>query len=160
MSNKVFHLVVRFSDKLFSIGDVPNKHNEVVSRYGFVWFGKLGQSISQSRVDILNMQISMQTPTYIYLVQGNRKTTTVHRATLLQVAKELNKTERKFIPDYYTKVKILKYINTWFKISEIKPTTPSTLANLKAINSISPILETLARSSSGHFLVHESKDIF
>jgi hypothetical protein len=34
------------------------------------------------------------------------------------------------------------------------------LKNLKTINSNFPIEETLVRSSSGYFLVHESKSIF
>jgi hypothetical protein len=36
----------------------------------------------------------------------------------------------------------------------------SEMDTLKVVNSVFPISETLQRSSSGYFLVHESKSIF
>ena len=35
------HIVVRFSDAMFGVGDVISKHNDVVATRGAVWFGKL-----------------------------------------------------------------------------------------------------------------------
>ena len=45
MSDKPCHLVVRFSDTLFDVGDVIAVHNGIVAEYGAVWFGKLGQTL-------------------------------------------------------------------------------------------------------------------
>jgi hypothetical protein len=53
MEDKVLHLVVRFSDNLFSVGEVTEKHNEVVLKFGYVWFGKFGSTISEKRIEIL-----------------------------------------------------------------------------------------------------------
>jgi len=160
MSDKNFHLAVRFSDNLFSVGDVVEKHNQVVSKFGYVWFGKLGQTISQNRMDMLNTQIAKSIPTYAYLVKGNRKKSTFYRAKLLGISKELNKEEKKFVPAYYTEAKLQKYISTWMKVSEIEPIEASTISNLKALNSVFKLEETLVRSSSGYFLVYESKDLY
>jgi hypothetical protein len=160
MSDKNFHLVIRFSDNLFSVGDVIEKHNQVVSKFDYVWFGKLGQPISQNRIDLLNAQIAKSVPTYAYLVKGNRRKSTFYRAKLFGASKELNKEERKCIPAYYAEAKLLKYINCWLKVSEIKPIETSEISHLKTINSVFPLAETLVRSSSGYFFVHESKNLF
>jgi hypothetical protein len=86
--NDQFHLVVRFSDTMFGVGDVVSKHNEIIARHGTVWFGKLGQTLSQSRIDMLNKQVEKGIPTFLYLVKGNRRKSTAYRAPLLMIGKE------------------------------------------------------------------------
>lgn len=158
MSNP-YHLVVRFSDTMFGVGDVVSIHNAIVKKDGAVWFGKLGQTLSQSRIDMLAKQIEQGIPTYLYLVKGNRKKSTAYRAKLIAVSREKPK-EKKLIPAYYGEKKLLQYMQAWMKISQIEPIDMSEMDSLKAINSVFPISETLQRSSSGYFLVHESKSIF
>lgn len=160
MDTTNLHLVVRFSDNLFSIGGVVEKHNAVVAKYGYVWFGKFGNTVAEKRIEILHAQIAQKTPTYIYLVKGNRKKSTFYRANLLEVTKQLPKSEEKRFPKYYVENKLQKHIQTWFKITEIEQIEDSAMSKLKAIGSIFGIQETLVRSSSGYFLVHEAKDIF
>jgi len=160
MHKNTVHLIIRFSDNLFSVGNVIDKHNQIVSMHGFVWFGKLGQVISQTRMDILKSQITSSTPTYVFLVKGNRQQSTFYKANLLGISKELPRKDMKFIPDYYKEFNLLKYITTWIMISETISIEPSIMSKFKAVNSVFPILETLARSSSGYFLIHESKNIF
>ncbi len=160
MEDKILHLVVRFSDNLFSIGDVVERHNEVTSKYSYVWFGKFGSTISEKRIEMLHGQIAKKISTYIYLVKGNRKKSTFYRSNLLEITKQLPKSEEKRYPKYYTENKLQKHIQTWFKITEIVPIEDSALSKLKAVGSVYPIQETLVRSSSGYFLVHEAKDIY
>ena len=147
--NNPCHLVVRFSDTMFGVGDVVAIHNAIVKKDGAVWFGKLGQTLSQNRVDMLAKQIEQGILTNLYLVKGNRKKSTAYRANLLAVSKDKPKEK-----------KLLQYMQAWMKISQIEPIDMSEMDSLKAINSVYPISETLQRSSSGYFLVHESKSIF
>ena len=147
--NTPCHLVVRFSDTMFGVGDVVAIHNAIVKKDGAVWFGKLGQTLSQNRVDMLAKQIEQGILTNLYLVKGNRKKSTAYRANLLAVSKDKPKEK-----------KLLQYMQAWMKISQIEPIDMSEMDSLKAINSVYPISETLQRSSSGYFLVHESKSIF
>jgi hypothetical protein len=51
-------------------------------------------------------------------------------------------------------------MKVWMKIGQIETIQVKEMDKLKAINSVFPIAETLLRSSSGYFLVHESKSIF
>jgi len=158
MSNP-YHLVVRFSDTMFDVGDVVAIHNAIATEHGAVWFGKLGQTLSQNRIDLLAKQIEQGTPTYLYLVKGNRRKSTAYQAQLIAISKDKPK-EKKLIPAYYGGKKLLQYMQVWMKISQIEPIEMSQMDSLKAITSVFPISETLQRSSSGYFLVHESKSIF
>ncbi len=157
--NHPVHLVVRFTDTMFDVGDVVAVHNEIVTEQGAVWFGKLGQTLSQGRIEIINKQIEQRIPTFLYLVKGNRKKSTAYRAQLIAVSRDKPK-EKKLIPQYYGEKKLLQYMQAWMKISHIEPIDMSEMDSLKAISSVFPIAETLTRSSSGYFLVRESKSIF
>lgn len=150
------HLVVRYSDTMFAVGDVIAKHNAVVSKQGAVWFGKLGIPLAQSRVDLLNRQIHGNTPTFLYLIKGNRRKSTAYRAKLLLVSRERPR-EKKLVPAYYDEKKLIRYMKVWMKIGKISPIDLGEMSRLRAISSIYPITETLAKSSSGYFLVHECR---
>lgn len=160
MQTTPLHLVIRFSDTMFSVGDVVALHNDVVDHHGAVWFGKLGGTLSQSRIDMLNKQIEQKIPTLLYLVKGNRRKSTPYKAEILAVSRDFPKKEKDLIPPYYGAKKLLKFMNAWVKVGHIEQVEMADLKNLKTINSIFPIEETLVRSSSGYFLVHESKSIF
>lgn len=159
MDKKPFHLVVRFSDTMFSAGNVVELHNAVATERGSVWFGKLGHTLSQNRVDLLNQQVEKKISTFLYLVKGNRKRSTAYRTLLMHVQKEKPQDDS-FIPHYYFEKEIIQYMNAWIKIGQIMPIEMAEMDNLKAINSVFPIAETLKLSSSGYFLVHESTSIF
>lgn len=160
MNSNPLHLVIRFSDTMFDVGDVVSNHNEVVKKHKAVWFGKLGGTLSLSRIELLNKQIAQKTPTFVYLVKGNRKKSTPYKAQILMVTRDFPKKEKDLIPSYYAEKKLLKYMTVWVKIGHIEKIEMDDLKNFKTINSIFPLEETLSRSSSGYFLVHESKSIF
>jgi hypothetical protein len=157
--NDHFHLVVRFSDTMFGVGDVVAIHNAIIALQGAVWFGKLGQTFSQGRIDLLNQQVEKKIPTYLYLVKGNRRKSTAYCAPLMLVTRDQPQ-ETALIPAYYAEKDLLKYMKAWMKIGRIESIEISRMDKLKTINSINTIAETLVRSSSGYFLVHESKSIF
>lgn len=149
-----FHLVIRFSDTMFGVGNVVARHNDIVTAHGAVWFGKLGQTFSQSRVDLLNKQIEKNIPTFLYLVRGNYKKSTAFRSQLQAVSKSIPE-ETILIPVYYAEKDLLQYMKVWVKFGEIEPIDFTEMNNFKAIHSVYPLSETLTRSSSGYFLVRE-----
>ena len=157
MISKTLHLVVRFSDSLFGVGDVVARHNDVVGKHGAVWFGKLGSPFSFSRIELLNKQIAESVPTFLYLVQGNWKKPSVCRAELFAVTRELPTRERKLVPAYYAKLGLLEYMRAWMKIGEIVSAETSVLNDFRAMTSALPFQDTLVRSSSGYFLVYDAK---
>ena len=144
---------------MFGVGNVVAEHNNLVKEHGAVWFGKLGSPLSVMRVNWLNKQIEQNIPTFLYLVKGNRKKSTAYRAKLLFVSRDFPK-DKSLIPVYYKEKKLTGFMKVWMRIGEIEPIEMSEMSSLKAISSINPIAETLSKSSSGYFLVHESNSIF
>lgn len=159
MNSNPLHLVIRFSDTMFDVGDVVSIHNDVVENHNAVWFGKMGGTISLSRIETLNKQIAQKTPTFVYLVKGNRKKSTPYKAQVLMITRDFPEKEKGLIPAYYAEKEILKYMTVWIKIGHIEKIEMAELTNYKTVSSVFPLRETLARSSSGYFLVHESKSI-
>jgi hypothetical protein len=144
---------------MFDVGNVVALHNAVVTNNGAVWFGKLGQTLSQGRIDKLNEQVDKKILTYLYLVKGNRRKSTAFRAPLMRVSRDMPK-ETPLIPAYYAEKNLIQYMKAWMKVGFIEAIEMSEMDKLKAINSVFPIAETLVRSSSGYFLIQESKAIF
>lgn len=154
MKPKIYHLVVRFSDSMFDVGDVVSIHNEIIEKHGSVWFGKLGQSISPKRVDLINKQVESGVETYLYLVKGNRKKSTAYQAKIISVRRS-SPEQSHLIPEYYSKKSIFRYMKVFIRIGIINKIDLSEMEGLRAASSIFPITETIERSSSGYFLVHK-----
>ncbi len=150
------HLLIRFSDNLFSAGDVISLHQEVIRETGSVWFGKLGTPIAQRHIETINLQIQNKTPSFLFLVKGNRRKSTFYRATIELLSSSLPKNEKNLIPKYYFDLRIVKHMKFWAKLSSIKPIDESEIQNIQVIGSVLEIGETLVRSSSGHFIVRET----
>jgi hypothetical protein len=91
----------------------------------------------------------------LYLVKGNRRKSTFYKATIELLSSSLPKNEKDLIPKYYFDLKIVKHMKFWAKLSGITQIKESEIQNIRVIGSVNEINETLARSSSGHFIVRE-----
>ncbi len=141
---------------MFQVGNVIDLHNNITKKRGSVWFGKMGQTISQERIDLINNQIENSIETYLYLVKGNRRKSIAYQAKIISVSKT-TPDQTDLLPDYYTEKGIQKYMNVFIHIGKINDFDLDEMENLKAISSIFSITETLELSSAGYFLVHERK---
>jgi hypothetical protein len=156
-NNQPIHLLLRFSDSLLKDGDTIIEHNEVINREGAVWFGKLGSPVSLNHIDRLNDQVKAGVITYIYLVKGNRRKSIAYKAPLIFAIRDFPRNEQHLIPPYYTTLNILHYVRFWVKLGKITPITSGELNQMKVASSVLPISETLVKSSTGHFIIRESK---
>ncbi len=155
--NKPIHLLIRFSDTFLRGSDTISEHLKVIEKKGAVWFGKMGATVAQRRIDVLNQQISDEIPTFVYLVKGNRLKSTAYRGKLIFSSKILPKDMEDFVPAYYSDLDLLRHMHFWVKLSEIAIIDFSALNHLKVTGSVLPIRETLVKSSSGHFFLSEAK---
>jgi len=152
-SKRPIHLLIRFSDNLFAVGDAIGRHQKVIRERGYVWFGKLGTPIGQKAIDGFNAQIEQGTPTNLYLVKGNRKQSTFYKAKIISLSNEIPKKEKDVIPSYYFEKKIVKQMRSWVKITDIQFLEPDEIKSLRVKSSVLDIEETLFRSSAGLFYV-------
>ena len=147
------HLLIRFSDNLFAVGDAIAKHQEVIQRKGSVWFGKLGTPVGQKAIETINSQIEKNIPSYLYLVKGNRRKSTFYKAKIITLSAEFPKKEKAGIPPYYFGKNIVQHMKFWVKISDIQPLDVEEIKSLRVKSSVLNIEETLFRSSAGLFYV-------
>lgn len=147
------HLLVRFSDNLFAVGDAIAKHQEVVQKNGSVWFGKLGTPISHKAIETIHSQIENKVLSYLYLVKGNRRKSTFYKSVIITLTDHFPKKEKDIIPPYYFEKKIARQMKSWIKITDIEPLEPSEVKLLKVKSSVLNLEETLFRSSAGLFYV-------
>jgi len=154
---KPIHLLIRFSDRLLENRETISEHQKVIEQNGAVWFGKMGQPISQNAIDKLNKQVEENIPTFIYLVKGNRKLPTAFICNLILAAKNIPEEEMNLIPTYYKELEITRFIKFWAKVNNIQQIENSELNKMSVASSVYPLQETLYKSSSGHFYIQERK---
>jgi len=154
-SGTPIHILIRYSDRLHRVGGVITRHNEVIQSQGSVWFGKLGRQVAQKHIDAVNQQCVSGIPTYLYLVQKAGSGYVVDQGTVTEMARVLPPGKEHLVPEYYFTTGIIDGIRLWARLCEIKSIEPSYLGKLRALSSIMPVPETLARSMSSHFIVRE-----
>jgi len=152
---KPIHLVIRFSDSLFNVGDVVSKHREVIDLKGSVWFGKIGTPVGKTHISKINEQIQRGIESHLYLVKGNRSRSTFYKGSMISLSHEFPSKEKDQIPGYYFEVDIIESIKFWVKLSDLMFLEPKEVNHIKVSSSVLPIQESIFRSSSGHFIVHQ-----
>ena len=157
ISKKPIHLLIRFSDRLLDKRSTIEEHQKVIDEAGAVWFGKMGQPISQSAIDTLNKQVKENIPTFIYLVKGNRRKPKAYKSNLVLASKTIPEEEMGFFPPYYKELEILRFIKFWAKVNNLYEIDLKDLHKMRVVSSVYPLAETLFKSSSGHFYVKEKK---
>ncbi len=133
------------------------EHQKVIEQEGAVWFGKMGQPISQNAIDKLNKQVEDNIPTYIYLVKGNRRKPKAYVSDLVVASKTIPEEEMCLIPPYYKELKIIQFIKFWAKVTNLHEIDLKDLTKMGVVSSVYPLMETLVKSSSGHFYIKEKK---
>jgi hypothetical protein len=154
---KPLHLLIRFSDRLLEKRSTIEEHQKVIEQEGAVWFGKMGQPIAQHAIDKLNKQVDDNIPTFIYLVKGNRRKPNAYISNLVLASKTVPEDEISLVPPYYKELEILRFIKFWAKVTNLQEIDLKDLAKMRVASSVYPLLETLVKSSSGHFYIKEKK---
>lgn len=148
------HLLMRFSDKLFSQIKVIEAHQDVIGKHGIVWMGKIGKTLGHLKVAIANEQIKNGLPTFVFLVQYTSGAYEFHKATLLEVTHRLPPGVSKFVPHYYFDHGIDKIATLWLKLSKIEPIGPR-LKNLRIQSSKMTAQKSLSKSTAGLLVIEE-----
>lgn len=148
------HVVVRFSDSLYKGIDTIREHELVIKEKGSVWFGKVGRSLAQPKMRILNDQIERNITTYLFLVHRRKGGYGWKKATLERVALTVPRNEKSLVPAYYKKHRIDGQSSIWFKVSKISNPSQPDIQKCHVVSSNKPIGETLYKSMYAMFMVY------
>ena len=152
-STQDMHVLMRFSGKLFGVGDVIGHHVHVIQREGRVWLGKLGARPGVRTARQLNEQAARGSDTLLYLVRSARGSSEVFRCRILRASFELPQDENSLVPSYYEEKRVRGLVSFWFESDVIERVDSSELDRLIVMSSGQPARWSLRRSMSGFFLV-------
>ena len=160
MSNEDgIHVVMRFADGFIASVDTVAEHRAVIKEHGAVWIGKLGRPLGGKSIERVNMQCENGVPTYLLLVQKVGRDYEACRGSVIAMARELPRGQKKLVPKYYDKNNLTSQITFWTKLSEIVEMKKDGLGEYRIASSGKPLPSTLRKSMAGLFVVKEGKGI-
>ena len=130
-------LSLRFGEKFAPKCGTIAAHTEIINKYGFVWYGKFGNTISDR---ILKEIMAEPDPRILLIKSGTQDRYWAH----ISEYKKVKPDQKECIPSYYredsTRVKV------WFKIVKIER-APSDIMSKCRIISSGALLSLSSRSS-------------
>ncbi len=148
---------MRFSNALFGVRDVIQRHQTVITSGGAVWIGKIGRGLSTNRLHQIEKQILDDQETYLLLVNRDD---TGYEAWIAPVhgAKSTTPTdEMRLVPQYYLDLGLCDQMHAWFKVTSIDPLPTIRLKDWRVRSSKKPLDESLGWSMSGFFLIEPAR---
>lgn len=151
VSPKTRHLMIHFSDHLGK--NTVSEHQKVADSKGYVWFGKIGRSISKSFIDFFK---ATDEPVFAFFIKTSKQKVTVFKALISDITKEdLRKTaEITNIPDYVAALPV--EVGFWLKVVSFEKLPNSCLNELIVCSSRSPLVESLCSTVGVMFVEFEN----
>lgn len=152
----MIHLAVKFSDDLFGVGNVMERHLDVLSQRGHVWLGKFGAAPAQATIDVLTSQVHQDIPTWIWLLGSGSHGRSVYRGEVETVTTDPPE-DATLVPAYYSEHGVTRYIGFWMLLRGLVEHDKAVLQRLAVRSSGRLLDEVASRSMSGFFIVSETK---
>ena len=135
---------LRFSDGFAPEEGTISAHQRMIVDIGFVWYGKLGASVSDK---VISSLLSMQLPKILLINSGSSKRYWAHIADVKRSIPEENE-----YPSYYRdKADRMK---TWFKVVMFEEAPKDVMSHCK-VKSSGALLSTASRHSMSPYFIIE-----
>lgn len=141
-------IALRFSDNFAPDGGTILAHNEIIDKYGYAWYGKLGAAVSQKVID----EIMKNDNPKILLIHSGK--TGRYWAFIEDIQHEIP--DKNAIPEYYRDT--AGVFKTWFKVLKIENAPSNVLGICKVASSKRPLAEVSKSSMSPYFIIDVEDD--
>ncbi len=119
-------IALRFSDNYDPEKGMIFHHQQLIDKYGYVWYGKFGNKVSK---DIIDEQLKMEDPKFLLIKSGTPERYWVHFTEFNQDSiPDLEK-----IPEYYRKD--TDKIGCWFKIKSFEKAEKDVMSKCLVLSS-------------------------
>ncbi len=136
-------IALRFADNFAPDIGTIQAHQDMIDKYGFVWYGKLGAAISESVISEIKKN---EIKKVLLIHSGKRERYWAYIEELTR-----NVPERKYIPEYYRdSAGIFK---TWMKICRIEEAPLNVMSHCHVKSSGRPLSEVSKSSMSPYFII-------
>lgn len=136
-------IALRFADNYAPADGTIKLHEDVINEYGYVWYGKFGNSLSQKNIDML---LEMKEKRFLLIKSGGQERYWAH---FEDIKKEGINVEA--IPKYYRDDK--ERVKCWFKITKFEKSDPKVMSKCFVSSSGSLLSNTSKYSMSPYFVI-------
>lgn len=141
-------IALRFADNYAPQEGTIRLHSDVIKKYGYVWYGKFGNTLSQKNIDLLMSQTERK---MLLIKSGYPERYWVYfDAITKDIPSELN-----LIPEYYRNN--TSKIGCWFKISKIERAENNVMSKF-VISSSKMLLSEASKHSMNPCFIIENKE--
>ena len=136
-------VALRFADTFAPLAGTISEHQKCIEKSGFVWYGKLGSTVSQ-KVAAEILQNKCPKILLIHSGKSNR-----YWAYIEAISNETPPAEE--IPEYYRNN--AKNFKTWFRLIHIEVAPRDVLSHCRVASSGRPLSEVSRSSMSPYFII-------
>lgn len=123
-------------------------HQQIIDKLGFVWYGKMGGSISNKILE----ELTEQKNTKILLINSGRPER--YWAHVSEITKERPPVEG--IPEYYRNM--TENFKTWFKVTSFEPTSKDIMSKCRVVSSGNTLGDVSKHSMNPYFIIECAED--
>ena len=137
-------IALRFGEHFAPPCGTVAAHQELIDKFGYVWYGKLGSPVSQK---IKEEILATETPKFLLISSGKADR---YWAYVEAIQRETPPIEA--IPEYYRDMR--EKFKTWLKIIRIEQAPKNIMAQCTVASSGSPLTEASKHSMSPYFIIN------
>lgn len=136
-------IALRFTEKFAPCEGTVKAHEAMIERNGFVWYGKMGNPISQKTVEQI---LSNGEPRILLIHSGN-----VGRYWAYVEAIQYSKPKDEEFPEYYHDK--AEHFKTWFKVKKFDQAPRNIMSDCKVASSGAILSMASKQSMSPYFII-------
>lgn len=141
-------IALRFADNYAPADGTIKLHEDVIKEYGYVWYGKFGNSLSQKNIDML---LEMEDRKFLLIKSGGQERYWVH---FDDIKRENINIEA--IPKYYRNDR--NRVKCWFKVTKFEKTDSKVMSKCFVASNGSLLSNTSKYSMSPYFVINYIED--
>ena len=143
-------IALRFADNYAPADGTIKLHEDIIDKFGYVWHGKFGNSLSQKNIDML---LGMRGRKFLLIKSGCQERYWVYFDDIKKEAIDLNA-----IPEYYRNDR--GRVKCWFKITKFEKADSKVMSKCFVSSNGSSLSNTSKYSMSPYFVIDykESED--
>lgn len=134
---------LRFTDKFSPKQGTIKAHEELIDRNGFVWYGKLGNAISDKNIAMI---MNNENPKFLLIHSGKTERYWVY---ILEISKNIPPLEE--IPQYYRNV--ASDFKVWFKVTKFELAEKDVVSKCIVVSSGESLSLVSKYSMSPYFII-------
>ena len=134
---------LRYTDKFAPNNGTIAEHNNIIKKYGFVWYGKMGAAVSEK---ITAMLLDSPDPKFLLIHSGNIERYWVHFDSISRDIPPLE-----YFPAYYHNK--ASNFHTWFRVKSFETAERNVISKCVVASSRAPLAEASKHSMSPYFII-------